>query len=638
MNAREPTRDLVTLGRAAVDLYGEQVGGRLEDMASFAKYLGGCPANIAVGASRLGLNAAIITKVGDDHMGRFVRETLAAEGVDVSQVATDRARLTALVVLGIRDQKTFPLIFYRENCADMALEASDIDPDFIARSRALVITGTHLSTPKVLGASRAAIAAARAAGTKVVLDIDYRPVLWGLTGRGEGEIRFVSSSPVTEQLQSIVPECDLIVGTEEEIHIAGGATDTLIALRRLRELTRAVLVVKRGESGASIFDGPIPANVEQGINCAGFPVEVFNVLGAGDGFMAGLLFGWLRDKDWRDCGRIANACGALVVSRHGCAPAMPTKPELDEFLARAGSLHAVHADPRIQHLHRVTTRRGSHREVLALAFDHRRQFDELCLRTGASAARIPQFKRLIGHAVLQTWEEEAATGAIVDDRYGRDVLDDLTGRGMWIARPVERPGSRPLAFDTPEDPGIALRAWPTEHVAKCLVVYDSSDPENLLAQQEKALLQLENAADATNREWMLELVPPQGADDDAVVAAMKRLYAIGLTPDWWKLPPSSSPKTWQQIGDLVRAHDPYARGVMLLGLDAPEHELRKAFAAASSEPTVRGFAVGRTIFWPTAQRWFAGTVDDAEAVREIAQSYLRIVKYWRDARPSADAA
>ena len=175
MNAREPTLDLVTLGRAAVDLYGEQVGGRLEDMASFAKYLGGCPANIAVGASRLGLNAAIITRVGDDHMGRFVRETLAAEGVDVSQVATDRARLTALVVLGIRDQKTFPLIFYRENCADMALEASDINADFIARSRALVITGTHLSTPKVLGASRAAMAAARAAGTKVVLDIDYRP-------------------------------------------------------------------------------------------------------------------------------------------------------------------------------------------------------------------------------------------------------------------------------------------------------------------------------------------------------------------------------------------------------------------------------------------------------------------------------
>jgi 5-dehydro-2-deoxygluconokinase len=639
MIARERTLDLVTLGRAAVDLYGEQVGGRLEDMASFAKYLGGCPANIAVGASRLGLNSAIITRVGDDHMGRFVRETLAAEGVDVSQVATDRARLTALVVLGIRDHNTFPLIFYRENCADMALEASDIDANFIARSRALVITGTHLSTPKVLGASRVAIAAARAAGTKIVLDIDFRPVLWGLTGRGEGEIRFVSSPQVTEQLQAIVPECDLIVGTEEEIHVAGGATETLTALRRLRALTPAVLVLKRGEAGASVFDGPIPASIEHAINCPGFPVEVFNVLGAGDGFMAGLLFGWLRGRDWHDCGRTANACGALVVSRHGCAPAMPTKAELDEFLSRKDMRRDIHADARIQHLHRVTTRRGSHPEVLALAFDHRRQFEELSLRTGAPAARIAAFKQLIGRAVLEISEEEGSIGAIVDDRYGRAVLDQLTGRGMWIGRPIERPGSRPLAFDDPAGPAITLRSWPVEHVAKCLVSYDPSDPEDLLARQEAALIQLEQAADATGREWLLELIPPEGrVADEAIVGALQRLYAIGLTPDWWKLPPSSNARTWRQIGDLVRAHDPHACGVMLLGLDAPEPELRKAFAAASTEPTVRGFAVGRTIFWPTAQRWFAGSVDDADAVREIAQAYLRIVKYWRDARSSANAA
>jgi 5-dehydro-2-deoxygluconokinase len=637
-SAREKAIDLVTLGRAAVDLYGEQVGSRLEDMASFAKYLGGCPANIAVGASRLGLNAAIITRVGDDHMGRFVREVLAAEGVDVSQVATDRERLTALVILGIRDRSTFPLIFYRENCADMALEASDIDAAFIARARALVITGTHLSTPKVLGATRAAMRAARAAGTRIVIDLDFRPVLWGLTGRGEGEIRFVSSGKVTEQLQAIVPDCDVIVGTEEEIHIAGGSTDTIAALRRLRELTKAVLVVKRGEHGASIVEGPVPADLARATDCPGFPVEVFNVLGAGDGFMAGLLFGWLRGKDWRESGRIANACGALVVSRHGCAPAMPTNAELDAFLSRKDLPRALYADPGIQLLHRSTTRREGHREVLALAFDHRRQFEELARRTNAPTDRITTFKQLIGHAVLQIWEEEGGAGAIVDDRYGRDVLDNLTGRGMWIARPVERPGSRPLEFEADAGPEITLRGWPTEHVAKCLVVYDPSDSSDLLASQESSLRRLENAADAMDREWMLELLPPQQMADASIVDAVQRLYSVGLTPDWWKLPPSSNPRTWQQIGDLIRAHDPYARGVMVLGLDAPENELRKAFVAASPEPSVRGFAVGRTIFWPTAQRWFTAGIDDAAAVREIAEVYRRVVGYWRDARPSADAA
>jgi 5-dehydro-2-deoxygluconokinase len=638
MSARERTRDLVTLGRAAVDLYGEQVGGRLEDMASFAKYLGGCPANIAVGAARLGLSVGILTRVGDDHMGRFVRETLAAEGVDVSRVVTDRARLTALVVQGIRDRDTFPLIFYRENCADMALAATDIDADFISRSRALVVTGTHLSTPTVLGASRAAIAAARAAGTKVVLDIDYRPVLWGLTGRGEGEVRYVTSADVTAQLQAIVPDCDLIVGTEEEFHIAGGATDTLAALRCLRGLTRAVLVVKRGESGAMIFDGPIPDHSDQAIVCPGFPADVFNVLGAGDGFMAGLLSGWLRGKDWRECGRIANACGALVVSRHGCAPAMPTRVELDDFLTREDLPRAIHADERIQRLHRVTTRRGVHHEVLALAFDHRRQFEELCSRSGAPTSRIATFKQLIGQALQRLSTEDASIGAIVDERYGREVLDRLTGSGMWIARPVERPGSRPLAFEDAAGPGIALRAWPTEHVAKCLVTYDAADPEALRAQQEASLLELEQAAHATGREWMLELIPPQARADSAIIGAVQRLYSVGLKPDWWKLPPSSNAKTWQQIGELIRANDPYARGVMLLGLDAPEQELRKAFAAAAAEPIVRGFAVGRTIFWPIALKWFAGTLDDAASVNEIADAYRRIVKCWRDARPSADAA
>ena len=130
----EPRLDLICIGRASVDLYGEQVGGRLEDMASFAKYVGGCPTNIAVGAARLGLRSAALTRVGDEHMGRFIRETLAAEGVDVSHVNTDPERLTALVILGIRDKETFPLIFYRENCADMAIDTDDFDADCIAAS------------------------------------------------------------------------------------------------------------------------------------------------------------------------------------------------------------------------------------------------------------------------------------------------------------------------------------------------------------------------------------------------------------------------------------------------------------------------------------------------------------------------
>jgi len=301
------TLDLITIGRSSVDLYGGQVGGRLEDMRSFDKYIGGSPTNIACGTARLGLKSAVITGVGDEHMGRFIREELEREGVDTRGVKTDPERLTALVLLGIRDRERFPLIFYRENCADMGLTEADIDPDFIREARAVVATGTHLSHPRVEAATLKALKIAREAGRRTALDIDYRPNLWGVAGHGEGESRFVESQAVTEKLQSTLHLFDLIVGTEEEFHIAGGSTDTVAALRAVRAVSDATLVCKRGARGAVAFTGAIPDSLDDGEAGPGFPIEVFNVLGAGDGFMSGLLKGWLDDEDWPTALKYANA-------------------------------------------------------------------------------------------------------------------------------------------------------------------------------------------------------------------------------------------------------------------------------------------------------------------------------------------
>ncbi|MEX0859847.1 MAG: PfkB family carbohydrate kinase, partial [Cucumibacter sp.] len=136
---RPPALDVITIGRASVDLYGQQIGTRLEDVASFAKSVGGCPSNIAIGAARLGLKSAVVTRVGDEQMGRFIREQMSREGVDTRGIVTDPQRLTALVLLSVEDESTFPLIFYRDNCADMALTEDDIDPDFIASARAVLV-------------------------------------------------------------------------------------------------------------------------------------------------------------------------------------------------------------------------------------------------------------------------------------------------------------------------------------------------------------------------------------------------------------------------------------------------------------------------------------------------------------------
>jgi 5-dehydro-2-deoxygluconokinase len=628
--------DVVCIGRSSVDLYGEQVGGRLEDMASFAKYVGGCPANIAVGCARLGLRSALVTRVGDEHMGRFIREQLEREGVDVSHVATDPDRLTALVILGIRDQHSFPLIFYRENCADAALDEGDIDEDMIAGSRAVLVTGTHFSRPNLDAASRKAMRLARRHGAKVILDIDYRPVLWGLTGHGLGEERFVESESVTAHLESIVPDCDLVVGTEEEIHIAGGTTDTLAAIRRLRALTDATIVCKRGPMGCVIFPGEIPDDLEQGIRGPGFPVEVYNVLGAGDAFMSGLLRGWLRGEPWETSARYANACGAFAVSRHGCAPAMPSWVELQYFLQKGSPHRALRLDPELNHLHWATNRTREWPEVVALAFDHRSQFEDMAARAGAPADRIGAFKRLVLEAAREAGGREPGFGILVDGRLGREALDEATGSGCWIGRPIELPGSVPLRFEGGADVGLTLREWPVEHVVKCLVFYHPDDPADLREEQERQLSILFEACRMTGHELLLEVIPSRSvpADGATVARALDRLYDLGIRPDWWKLQPVADDAGWQAIASVVERRDRYCRGALLLGLDAPEEELGAALASAAAQPVCRGFAVGRTIFGAVAEDWFAGRVSDRDAVARMAATYGRLIRRWRDSRPA----
>ena len=188
--------DVITIGRASVDLYGQQIGTRLEDIGCFAKSVGGCPANIAIGTARLGLKSALITRVGDEQMGRFIREQLAREGVETDGIVTDPERLTALVLLAVEDEGVSPMIFYRTDCADMALDEDDIDEDFIALGRAPSSSPARISrgpTPRPRSARRSA--SPRRTARKVVFDIDYRPNLWGLAGHAAGFERYVEIRP-----------------------------------------------------------------------------------------------------------------------------------------------------------------------------------------------------------------------------------------------------------------------------------------------------------------------------------------------------------------------------------------------------------------------------------------------------------
>lgn len=620
--------DLITIGRSSVDLYGAQIGGRLEDMRSFDKYIGGSPTNIACGTARLGLKSGLITGVGDEHMGRFIREELLREGVDVTGVKTDPDRLTALVLLGIRDETQFPLIFYRENCADMGLTEADIDPAYIARAKCVVATGTHLSHPHTAAAVRKALTLARHNGARTALDIDYRPNLWGLAGHGDGESRFIASAAVTEKLQTTLHLFDLIVGTEEEFHIAGGTTDTIAALRAVRAVSGATLVCKRGPMGAAAFTGAIPDTLDEGQSGPGFPIEVFNVLGAGDGFMSGLLKGWLDGADWPTALTYANACGAFAVSRHGCTPAYPSWAELQFFLKRGVREKALRKDTELEQVHWTTNRKGDWSTMRVFAFDHRMQMEEL---DGATPARIGRFKTLCLEACAQVADGRPGYGLLCDSRLGRDALHKAAGRGLWIGRPVEWPGSRPLMLEPEIGPDFgALNEWPREHVVKVLCFAHPDDDAATWAHQEETVLRLFHAARRNRLEFLLEVIPSKvgPVDDDTTARVIRRFYDIGVCPDWWKLEPMQSDAAWTATVEAIEENDPHTRGIVVLGLAAAEDALKASFAVAAKYPLVKGFAVGRTIFGDAARAWMAGAMTDAEAVAQMKDTYQRLCGYW----------
>ena len=626
--------DLITIGRVSVDLYAQQIGSPLEDVSTFAKGLGGCPANVAVGVARLGLKSALISRVGDEPMGRFVLQQLAREGVETRGVVTDPDRLTSLVLLGIRSESSFPLIFYRDNCADSALVESDIDEGLVASAAAILVTGTHFSRPGMAAAQVKAMTIARRLGRKIILDVDYRPNLWGIGGHGAGESRYARSDVVTAALAPLLSLCDVVVGTEEELHIAGGAEDTLQACRNIRQRSAAIIVCKRGAMGCVVFPDAIPATVEEGIVGQGMSVAVYNVLGAGDAFLAGFLRGFLRSEPIQQCLRYANACGAFAVSRLLCSSEYPTMPELQEYLDQGSPCRELRKDVRLSHLHWATTRRPAPERLLALAIDHRSQLQDMASRLNAPVERICRLKELAVEAAVSVSKGRDGFGMLLDGTFGAKAIASAARENLWLARPVESPGSRPLDFDQIDSLAAHLVEWPTDLTVKCLCLYHPDDPPELRRAQERELVRLAAVCRSQGRELLLEIIAGKhGAlEDDTVARVMARIYELGIHPDWWKLESQPTAEAWQACADVIGREDPYCRGILVLGLDAPLEQLIESLQRAVLQPLVRGFAVGRTIFGPAAEGYLAGRMSDADVVADIAGRFRTLVDVWDTAR------
>ena len=272
-------------------------------------------------------------------------------------------------------------------------------------------------------------------------------------------------------------------------------------------LTEAVLVCKRGPYGASIFENTIKSNLEKGITGRNFKIEVFNVLGAGDGFMAGLLRGWLKNKNWETCLDFANACGAIAVSRHGCTPSYPSWEELSFFLKKGIKNPVLRKDQDLENIHWSTTRKLKIKKILIFAFDHRAQFEQFAKKYNSSKEKISLFKNLCFKAALEVSNRKNGFGIICDDLYGREILHKASDHNLWIARPAELPKSYPVQFGN--DVGencYGLIEWPKNHIVKLLCYFNPKDTESIKIKQERSLISLYRSCRQNNLEFLLEII------------------------------------------------------------------------------------------------------------------------------------
>lgn len=320
-----------------MDLYSNDIGARFPDIKSFAAYVGGSPANVAVGTRRLGLRTAMLTAVGPDPVGEFITEFFRREGVETEFIPEKAGRRTAAAVLGVEPPDRFPMVYYRDNCADVELTIDDIARAPLGETRVLLAAGTNLAREPCRSATFFAAERARAAGAKVVLVLDLRADQWhDLKAYGVN-------------MRALLPLCDVVIGTASEAKAAMLVDGMRVAVEHSQvseakvsgDVEAAIdALLGYGVEALALTRGPEGSSVHmrggETIEAAPYPVEIYNTIGAGDAFASGFLYGYLKGWDWRRSARFGNACGAIVVTRHGCANFMPREQEALGFVDERG--------------------------------------------------------------------------------------------------------------------------------------------------------------------------------------------------------------------------------------------------------------------------------------------------------------
>jgi len=333
----EKTYDVVTYGRSSIDLYSQEVGAPFEEIPGFHAFVGGSPLNIAVGCSRLGLKAALLTGVGKDKVGDFLLNFLEKEKVITNNIPVIEGARSSAVILGIEPPDRFPLVYYRDNCADSQITIDHVLNARIEKSRLLEVSGTALNIEPTRSSAFLAAEIARKNNIPVMLDLDFRADQWhdirafGITSRAFMRNTTIVLGTEEEILAAYLTDQSQLSITHQQISAPEIKGDIKEAIKGILGLGVEALIVKTGSRGAVVY---MPDGVIQEV--PGFPVEVVNILGAGDAFAAGFIYGYLKGWDLYKSCRMGNACGAHVVTQLGCANFTPYEKDILEFIESKG--------------------------------------------------------------------------------------------------------------------------------------------------------------------------------------------------------------------------------------------------------------------------------------------------------------
>lgn len=306
--------DVVILGRIGYDLYSEELGVPLAEARTFSRYLGGSSANMAVGLSRLGARVGMVACLGTERLSDFLVGFLKKEGVDTARVQRREGVLPSLAITEVSPPASFPQVFYRNNAADIQLRCGEEDFAYCERARMFITNGTSLCASPSRESTYRALERAKAAGCRVVIDVDYRAMSWASAEEAGLAIRLA------------LPFADVLIGNQTELMLTAGVSDLEEAVRRLRGVP--LLVSKLGEEGTRVFGEGEPVFLPP------YEVEVCTTIGAGDGFASGFLYGLLQGFPVEKCLHYGNAAAAIVVSRLSCSEAMPTLDEVERMIRR----------------------------------------------------------------------------------------------------------------------------------------------------------------------------------------------------------------------------------------------------------------------------------------------------------------